>query len=115
MSFETAEEVANAVLYEGFVGTHALVVVRGGRFVSLVDARREISAAAASCVNLHTWPVLIGDPGEPDRCDTLLSSPIILYDFPSIASESCGALFDATGIDEDPRAARPDHDPRREA
>jgi hypothetical protein len=43
-----------------------------------------MSEAAASCVNLHTWPVLIGDPGDPDRCDTLLSSPIILSDVPSI-------------------------------
>ena len=58
---------------------------------------------------------LIGDPGEPDRCDMLLSSPIILYDFPAIAPESCGTLFDATEIDDDPGAARPDHDRRREA
>ena len=121
LRIENATDVASAdscteqALRSAFVGTHALVVVRGGRFVSLVDAPREISAAAASCVNLHTWPVLIGDPGEPDRCDTLLSSPIVLYDFPSIAPESCGTLFDAAEIDEDPGAARPDHDRRREA
>jgi hypothetical protein len=48
-------------------------------------------------VNLHTWPVLAGDPTLQD---TLLSSPIILYDFPAIAPESQGALFDATEIDE---------------
>jgi len=30
----------------------------------------------------------------------MLSSPIILYDYPTIAPESAGDLFDATEIDE---------------
>jgi hypothetical protein len=80
----SAESGRNQALRAAFVGTHALVVVRGGRFVSLIDVPKGMSEAAASCVNLHTWPVLIGDPGDSDRCDTLLSSPIILSDFPSI-------------------------------
>lgn len=84
-------------LRAALVGTHVLVVVRGGRFISLIDPPQEASAAVASCVNLHTWPVLAGDPTLQD---TLLSSPIILYDFPAIAPESQGALFDATEIDE---------------
>jgi hypothetical protein len=41
--------------------------------------------------------VLIGDEG---RRDAMLSSPIILYDHPTIAPESPGDLFDATEIDE---------------
>jgi hypothetical protein len=93
----SAESGRDQALRSAFVGTHALIVVRGGRFLSLADAPGKLSAAAASCVNLHTWPVIVGDP---DRCDTLLSSPIILYDFPSIAPESRGDLFDATEIDE---------------
>ncbi|HJY06323.1 MAG TPA: hypothetical protein VJ323_08385, partial [Bryobacteraceae bacterium] len=32
--------------------------------------------------------------------NTMLSSPIILYDYPQIAPESAGALFDGTEIDE---------------
>jgi hypothetical protein len=84
-------------LQAALVGTHTLVVVRGGRFVSLIDPPEQASVAAAACVNLHTWPVLAGDPTLQD---TLLSSPIILYDFPAIAPESQGALFDATEIDE---------------
>ena len=32
--------------------------------------------------------------------DTMLSSPIILYDYPKIAPESAGDLFDGTEIDE---------------
>src|SRR5262249_15862848 len=38
--------------------------------------------------------------GSPDRRDTLLAAPIILYDFPAIAPESRGDLFDGTEIDE---------------
>jgi hydrogenase maturation protease len=52
---------------------------------------------AAECRNLNTWPVLAGT--APAR-DTMLSSPIILYDYPEIAPESAGDLFDGTEIDE---------------
>ncbi len=41
--------------------------------------------------------MLVGDEGQ---FDTLLSSPIILYDYPQIAPESAGDLFDGTEIDE---------------
>jgi hypothetical protein len=41
--------------------------------------------------------VLVGDVGSRD---TLLSSPVILYDHPRVAPESPGDLFDATEIDE---------------
>ena len=49
------------------------------------------------CQNLRTWPVMVGNNGE---CDAMLSSPIILYDYPQIAPESPGALFDGSEIDE---------------
>ena len=35
-----------------------------------------------------------------DRPDTILASPIILYDYPRIAPESPGDFFDGTEIDE---------------
>ena len=38
--------------------------------------------------------------GEPGEVSTVLGSPIILYDYPEIAGESTGSLFDATEIDE---------------
>jgi hypothetical protein len=38
--------------------------------------------------------------GEEGQRDLLLSSPIILYDYPQIAPESPGDLFDGTEIDE---------------
>ncbi len=38
--------------------------------------------------------------GEEGQRDTMLASPIILYDYPQIAPESAGDLFDGTEIDE---------------
>jgi hypothetical protein len=79
------------------VGTHALLAVQGGEFVSLLDHPPWAAAAAAACENVRTWPVLVGPEGS---CDVVLSSPIILQDHPEIAPESAGDLFDATEIDE---------------
>ena len=53
--------------------------------------------AAAGCRNVGTWPVLVG---EEEQKDTMLSAPIILYDYPRVAPESPGDLFDCTEIDE---------------
>ncbi|MGH3974716.1 MAG: hypothetical protein ACRDS9_15510, partial [Pseudonocardiaceae bacterium] len=53
--------------------------------------------AVEGCRNERTWPVMIGEVG---RRDVLLISPIILYDYPAIAPESPGELFDGTEIDE---------------
>jgi hypothetical protein len=66
-------------------------------FLSLLDPPEWAKPPAEACRNLHTWPVLIGEEG---RRDAMLSSPIILYDHPTIAPESPGDLFDATEIDE---------------
>jgi hydrogenase maturation protease len=52
---------------------------------------------AKECRNDRTWPVLVGNEGE---YNAMLSSPIILYDYPQIAPESPGPLFDGTEIDE---------------
>lgn len=84
-------------LRRSLVGAHTLLAVRGGAFVSLLDPPPEAAAAAAACANLHTWPVLAG--AAPAR-DVMLSSPIILYDYPAVAAESQGDLCDSTEIDE---------------
>jgi hydrogenase maturation protease len=65
--------------------------------VSLLETPAEFQKAAAECRNTGTWPVLAGEEGARD---TLLSSPIILYDYPQIAPESPGDLFDGAEIDE---------------
>jgi hypothetical protein len=84
-------------LRRSLVGAHTLLSVRDGAFVSVIDPPAEAAEAAQGCVNLNTWPVLVGEAGERS---VMLSSPIILYDYPQIAPESAGDLFDATEIDE---------------
>ncbi len=90
-------EHREAVQPLAFVSTHVLLSVKGGRFVSLLDPPDEWRAAAEQCHNVGTWPVLVGASGTQE---TMLSSPIILYDYPAVAPESPGDLFDATEIDE---------------
>ncbi len=80
-----------------FLGSHLVVEAHGTGFVSLLDPPESASAAALSCEQDRCWPVLSGLPGDTDL---LLCLPIILYDYPEIAGESPGALFDATEIDE---------------
>ena len=45
----------------------------------LMDPPEASKVIAQSCQNLRIWPVLVGNEG---KCDTMLSSPIILYDYP---------------------------------
>lgn len=80
-----------------FLGLHTVLAVKGGAFVSLIDPPDWARDAAAGCANIRTWPVLVGDEGDRG---VMLSSPIILYDYPQIAPESPGDLYDATEIDE---------------
>ncbi|HVF92052.1 MAG TPA: hypothetical protein VNH22_18455 [Blastocatellia bacterium] len=84
-------------LMRSLVSTHTVLTIRDGEFVSLLEPPDSMREIAASCVNTGTWPVLVGNAGERD---CLLSSPIILYDYPQIAPESAGDLFDSTEIDE---------------
>jgi hypothetical protein len=84
-------------LMRSMVSTHIILSVSSGEFVSLIDPPEELKEAAAKCCNVGTWPVLVGEEGLRDA---MLSSPIILYDYPQIALESPGALFDGTEIDE---------------
>ncbi len=86
-----------AMMRRTFCSTHTVLRVEDGAFVSLTDPPPALAEAAAACVNVGTWPVLVGEPG--DRA-TLLSSPIILEDHPRIAPESPGDLFDGGEIDQ---------------
>jgi hypothetical protein len=79
------------------VSAHVLLGVEDGRLVSLLEPPEVLKDLAASCQNVGAWPVLVGTEGERD---TMLASPIILYDYPQIAPESPGDLFDGTEIDE---------------
>ncbi len=87
----------DVVLLQSFVSTHTILQIRQGSFISLLEPPDKLQPFVKRCQNFHTWPVLVGDKGEHD---VMLSSPIILYDYPQIAPESPGPLFDGTEIDE---------------
>jgi hypothetical protein len=79
------------------IGTHMLIDVTDGEFVSLLEPPESAAAAVARCRQHRCFPVLAGPPGEHNL---VLASPIILYDHPEIAEQSRGALYDSTEIDE---------------
>ena len=80
-----------------FLSTHTILIARDAEFISLLDPPVALLDAAAICDNRGTWPVLAGQ--EPAK-DTVLSSPIVLYDYPQVAPESKAEFFDSTEIDE---------------
>jgi hypothetical protein len=84
-------------LLQTLCSTHTVLLAHGGDFVSMTDPPEDLGEAAAGCENVGTWPVLVGEQGDRS---TMLSSPIILPDYPEIAPESPGDLFDATEIDQ---------------
>ncbi len=87
----------DAMLQRALVGAHLLISIDKGSFVSLLEPPPAAAAAVAACRNRHTWPVLVGDRR---RANLMLSSPIVLYDYPSVAAESRGNLCDGAEIDE---------------
>jgi hypothetical protein len=93
----TPRDRAKTDLLQCLVSAHTILAAKKGRFVSLLDSPDTFKQAAAECRNVGVWPVLVGK--EPDR-DCMLASPIILYDYPRVADESPGDLFDCTEIDE---------------
>ena len=96
-SFGPTDANRDDILLRSMVSTHTILTVGDGEFVSLLDPPEELREMASTCRNVGTWPVLVGNEGQSDA---MLSSPIILYDYPQIAPESPGALFDGTEIDE---------------
>ncbi len=84
-------------LRHSLLGCHTLLAVDGGAFVSQTDPPAAARAAAETCENVKTWPVLVGQEGDTSL---VLSSPIILSDHPAVAPESPRDLFDGAEIDE---------------
>ncbi len=88
----------DAVLRRSPVATHLILgATPGTRFVSPLDPPEWARPAVASCTNLATWPVLVGEEGD---ADVVLSAPMVLPDHPEIAPESPMDLFDGTENDE---------------
>jgi hypothetical protein len=90
-------DAREAALERTFCSTHTLLHAQGGFFVSMADPPAELADPASQCRNVGTWPVLVGE--APDA-STILSSPIILEDYPRVAPESPGDLFDGGEIDQ---------------
>ena len=80
-----------------FAATHVIVRASGAELVSLVDPPPELAEVAGGCLNRGVFPVLVGAPGARD---CVVASPITLSDYPALAPESPGELFDSTEIDE---------------
>lgn len=90
-------EDKDAAIRTSLIGAHLVIEAQGADFVSLLEPPDEASEAAARCSQRRCWPVLAGAPGSSD---VVLGAPIILYDYPEVAEQSPGALFDGTEIDE---------------
>ncbi|MGY4868563.1 hypothetical protein [Mycolicibacterium elephantis] len=95
----TATPVADKdqAIATSLIGTHLLIEVSGGEFISLLDPPDAAADAVARLRQHRCFPVLAGPPGSGQL---MLASPIILYDHPQIAEQSAGALYDSTEIDE---------------
>jgi hypothetical protein len=106
-AYRVTARIANTTPWEGedrehtlrrtFVSTHKVLEADGGEFVSMTDPPEELRELVEGCENVRTWPVLVGEKGQHNM---MLSSPIILYDYPQVAPESPGDLFDGTEIDQ---------------
>lgn len=97
-SADTASDAPrDELLLTSMIGTHILFATPLDSFVSQLEPPEWAEDAVAMCVNERCWPVIAGP--EPQR-DLVLASPVILYDFPTVAPESVGDFFDGTEIDE---------------
>jgi hypothetical protein len=92
-----AGEDRDEALQSSLIGAHSILALSDGQFLSMTDPPEWARPASAACSNEHTWPVLAGPPERPRL---VLSSPIILADFPEIAPESPNEMFDGTENDE---------------
>ncbi|WP_141578345.1 hypothetical protein [Actinomadura sp. WMMA1423] len=91
-----AAEDRDGAVRAGMLCAHVVARTGGGAFVSLTDPPEHLAGAAAECGKDGLWPVLAGEPGSRG---TVLAAPIVLYDWPQVAPESPGDLFDGTEID----------------
>ncbi|MFD0019898.1 hypothetical protein [Streptomyces sp. NPDC058382] len=90
-------DTKDAAIRTSLIGAHLLLSAHDAGFVSLLEPPEGAAAAAGRCRQRRCWPVLAGPKGSTG---TLLGAPIILYDYPEVAEQSPGALFDSTEIDE---------------
>ncbi|MCW2930874.1 MAG: hypothetical protein JWM19_1836 [Actinomycetia bacterium] len=87
----------DAALPTALVAAHLIITVSGGAFISMTDSPEWARPHVGACENTGCWPVLAGQPGSRQ---VMLAAPIILPDYPEVAPESPGELYDGTEIDE---------------
>jgi hypothetical protein len=91
----------SGALRTAFVSAHVLLAAQTGHFISVLDPIPAGAEATKTLVNRHVFPVLVGDKAvDEQRAGLMLSSPIILYDFPAVAPQTDADAFDGTEIDE---------------
>ena len=93
---DDAEEIAMRT----FVSTHTILHTPDAKFNSMINPPELYLETAAGCRNLGTWPVLVGNEEKETR-DTMISSPIILDDYPAIEPADSGDPFDGGEIVEE--------------
>ena len=92
----TAKSISrDKVFQQSFLSTNTILKVTGSEFVSDQNPPEEFKEIVGQCEKIGTWPILI------DESNTImLSSPIILYDYPTINKHSKLDLFDSLEIEE---------------
>lgn len=83
------------IFRQSFLSTNTILNVENGEFISLQNPGEKWKDLIDECKNKDTWPILIDGSNT-----TLLSSPIIVYDYPKINPKSKGDLFDSLEIEE---------------
>jgi hypothetical protein len=96
LSIENLSDASPGLPLPSMLSAH-VILSTDASFVSLLDPPSHLAIQAEECNSSGLWPVLLGKPGAHDL---VLCAPIILYDYPAIAEESAGDLFDGTEIDE---------------
>ena len=91
-----AENVSRDEIFcQSFLSTNTILNASNGEFISLQNPGEKWERIIEQCKNKGTWPILIDENNT-----TLLSSPIIVYDYPKINPKSKGDLFDSLEIEE---------------
>lgn len=80
-----------------FISTHQILNIKNAKFLSLLETPGEFQKFTQTLENKNVFPVLVGDKS---RQNSILASPIILYDFPKVSENSFAEMFDGTEIDE---------------
>ncbi len=82
-------------LRQSFLSTNTILKITNGELISCQNPPEDFKDIIAKCESIGTWPILIDESHT-----TMLSSPMILYDYPKINPQSQGDLFDSLEIEE---------------